>query len=159
VFHSSWRTFKTRFGPILRNLKRHRELISDEKLTIAINEGRDFRESVEEKLEALSKQMKELQLQEKEEGALKIQEQRIKRLQFVLNKFDIADCQRERDLEHAKHERRHHSSSGNWIFDNPLFKNWADLTITKNSTLYLNGIPGAGPLCIPCAELGCLNLY
>ncbi|KAF2190709.1 hypothetical protein K469DRAFT_733387 [Zopfia rhizophila CBS 207.26] len=142
VFYSSWKTFKTRFGPILSSLRRHRELISDEKLTIAISEVRDLRESVEDKLEALSKQMKELQLEEKEEGTLKLQEQRSRRLHFVLNKFDVADCQR--DLEHAKRERRYHSFSGNWIFDHPLFKEWADLTIAQNRTLYLNGIPGAG---------------
>jgi hypothetical protein len=144
VFHSSWKTFKTRFGPILSSLKRHRELISDEKLTIAISEVRDFREFVEEKLEALSKRMKELQLEEKDEGTLKLQEQRGRQLQFVLNKFEVADCQR--DLEHARRECRHHSSSGDWIFDHPLFNEWADLTTPRNSTLYLNGIPGAGSL-------------
>ncbi|RYP05095.1 hypothetical protein DL765_009940 [Monosporascus sp. GIB2] len=133
----------------LTYLKRHRELISDEKLTIAISEVRDFRsevqnsrKSLEEKLEALSKQMKEFQLEEKEERAQKLQEQRSRRLQFVLNKFDAADCQR--DLEHARHERRHHSSSGDWIFDHPLFKEWADLTSARNGTLYLNGSPGSG---------------
>jgi hypothetical protein len=113
-------------------------------LTIAISEVRDFRESVEEKLEALSKQMKELHLEENEGRILKLQEQRDRQLQFVLNKFEIADCQR--DLEHARDERRHHASSGDWIFNHPLFKEWADLTIPRNSTLYLNGIPGAGQL-------------
>jgi hypothetical protein len=144
VFHSSWKTFKTRFGPILGDLKRHRELISDEKLTISISESRDFREFAEEKLEALSKALKELRLEEDEQRILKLQEQRNRRLQFVLNKFDVADC--ERDLEHARRERRHHSSSGNWIFDHPLFKQWLDLTISRNNTLYLSGIPGAGSL-------------
>ncbi|KAF2968408.1 hypothetical protein GQX73_g5171 [Xylaria multiplex] len=149
LFHSSWKTFKTRFGPIVNSLKRHRELISDEKLTIAISEVRDFRsevqgsrKSLEEKLEALSKQMKQLQLTEKEEGTQKLQEQRSRRLQFVLNKFDAVDCQG--DLEHARRERRYHSSSGDWIFDHPLFKEWSDLTITRNSTLHLNGSPGSG---------------
>ncbi|KAH7117462.1 hypothetical protein EDB81DRAFT_244147 [Dactylonectria macrodidyma] len=101
VFHSSWKTFRTRYGPIISSLKRHRELISDEKLTIAISEVRDSREFVEENLEALSKQMKERQLEEKE-GTLKLQKQRSQRLQFVLNKFDVADCQR--DLEHAQEQ-------------------------------------------------------
>ncbi|KAI1196743.1 hypothetical protein F5X97DRAFT_202231 [Nemania serpens] len=149
VFYSSWKTFKTKFGPILNNLKRHRELISDEKLTIAISEVRDFRSEVqdtrkflEEKLEALSKQMKQLQLEEKEESTQKLQEQRSRRLQFVLNKFDVADYQR--DLEHARREHRRHINSGKWIPDHPQFKEWADLTITRNSTLYLNGIPGSG---------------
>ncbi|KAK5631888.1 hypothetical protein RRF57_007602 [Xylaria bambusicola] len=149
VFHSSWRTFKTRFGPILNSLKRHRELISDEKLTIAISEVRNFRsevqdshKSLEEKLETLSKQMKQLQLEEKEEETQKLQEQRSRRLQFVLNKFDVADCRR--DLEHIRRERRHHSSSGDWILDHPLFKEWTDLKISRNSTLYLNGSPGSG---------------
>jgi hypothetical protein len=146
VFHSSWKTFRTRFGPIIGSLKRHRELISDEKLTIAISEVRDFREVVEEKLEALSKQMKELQLEEKEERTLKLQDQHSRRLQFVLNKLDVADSQSDRDLEHARRERRHHISSGDWIFDHPLFKEWADLTTSRNSVLYLSGIPGAGPL-------------
>ncbi|KAI0536611.1 hypothetical protein GGR58DRAFT_381624 [Xylaria digitata] len=149
MFYSSWKTFKTGFGPILNSLKLHRELISDEKLTIAISEVRDFRSEVqdsckflEEKLEALLKPMKELQLAKREEETQKLQEQRSRRLQFVLNKFDAADCQR--DLEHARRERRHHRSSGDWILDNPLFKEWTDLTITGNSMLYLNGSPGSG---------------
>ena len=147
MFHSSWKTFRTRFAPILGSLKRHRELISDEKLTIAISEVQDFREFVEDKLEELSIQMRDLQLEEKEERTLKTQEHRSRRLQFVLNKFDVADCQGDRDLEHARRERHYHSSSGDWIFDHLLFKEWADLAIAGNSTLYLNGIPGAGPLC------------
>ncbi|RYP71616.1 hypothetical protein DL769_004656 [Monosporascus sp. CRB-8-3] len=162
VFHSSWKTFKTRFGPILGSLKRHRELISDEKLTIAISEIRDFRsevqdsrKSLEEKLEALSKQMKELQLEEKEEGTQKLQEQRSRRLQFVLNKFDATDCQKE--LEHARRQRRHHSSSGDWIFDHPLFKEWADITIARNSTLYLNGSPGSGKTILTSRVVGHLE--
>ncbi|KAH8684930.1 hypothetical protein BGZ61DRAFT_548682 [Ilyonectria robusta] len=142
VFHSAWKTFKTRFGPILSSLKRHRELISDEKLTIAIREVRDFREHVEEKLEALSRQMTELRLEEKEQETLKLQEQRGRRLQFVLNKFDVLDCHR--DLEHALWARRNHNSSGDWIFHHPLLKEWADLKISQSSTLYLSGIPGAG---------------
>lgn len=144
MFHSSWKTFKTRFGPILGDLKRHRELISDEKLTISISESRNFREIAEERLEALSKELKELRLEENEKRMLKLQEQRNRRLQFILNKFDVADC--EKDLEHARRERRHYGSSGNWIFDHPLFKQWADLTILRNNTLYLSGIPGAGSL-------------
>jgi hypothetical protein len=151
MFYSSWKTFKTRFGPILNSLKRHRELISDEKLTIAISEVRDFRseaqdsrKSLEEKLEALSKQMKELHLEEKEEETQKLQEKRSRQLQFVLNKFDAADCQR--DLDHARRERRLHGSSGDWVLDHPLLKEWSDLTIARNGTIYLNGSPGSGPL-------------
>src|SRR5262245_47031574 len=137
MFHSSWKTFKTRFGPIINNLKRHRNLISDEKLTIAVKEVRGLPESIEEKLETLSRQMKELRLEEKEEEIMKLHERRIHRLQFVLNKFDIADSHIDRELEHARRERRHHSASGKWIFDNPLFSEWADLKFTRNNTLYL----------------------
>ena len=142
MFYSSWKTFKTRFGPIIGSLRRYRELISVEKLTITISEVRDLREFVEENFETLAKRLEELYLED--EGTLRLQEQRGRKLQFVLNKFDVADCQK--DLEHARRERRHHNASGDWIFDHPLFKEWADLTIRRNSTLYLNGIPGAGPL-------------
>ncbi|KAI5461405.1 hypothetical protein BGZ63DRAFT_508560, partial [Mariannaea sp. PMI_226] len=142
VFHSAWKTFKTRFGPILSNLKRHREILSDEKLSIAISEVRDVGELLGEQLESRKKQMMKLQLDEKEQDTLKFQEQRSRRLQFVLNKFGIVDCQG--DLEHARYEHRHHGSSGDWLFDDPQFKEWADLTMTRNSTLCLHGIPGAG---------------
>ena len=109
-------------------------------------EVRDFRECVEEKLEALSKQMKELGLEEKEQETLKLHEQRNQQLLVVLNRLNVVDCQKDQDLESARCERRHHSSSGDWIFDHPVFSEWADLTIARNSTLYLSGIPGAGPL-------------
>ncbi|RTE70730.1 hypothetical protein BHE90_014874 [Fusarium euwallaceae] len=139
VFHSSWKLFRTRYGVILSNLKRHRELISDEKLTIAISEVQDSREFVEEKLEALSNQMKQLQLKEKTQATLELGAQRRQRLEFVLDKFDVAGRQRQRAL---REPYRHHS--GDWIFNHRLFKEWADLKIARNSTLYLNGIPGAG---------------
>lgn len=88
--------------------------------------------------------MEELQLEEQDKGTLKLQEQRARQQQFVLNKFGVADCQW--DLKQAQRERHHHNSSGDWIFNHPVFKKWADLTTPRSDTLYLNGIPGAGPL-------------
>lgn len=141
MFHVSWKGFRTRYGAILSSLKRHRELISDEKLTIAISKVGDSRESVEGKFEALSNQMKKLQLKEKELVTRELCEQRRQRLQFVLDKLGAAGRQRQHDLGESY---RHHS--GGWIFDHRLFKEWSDLKIVQNSTLYLNGIPGAGSL-------------
>jgi len=142
LFHPSWRTFQTKFGPILSGLKRHRQLISDEKLSVVISEVGEFRESIEGKLEALSVQMKRLQLHEKEQETLELQEQRRHRLEFILSKFNVADYQS--DLKRSRDERLYQSSSGAWIFGHRTFKEWADLKSPRHSVLFMSGIPGAG---------------
>lgn len=88
--------------------------------------------------------MEELRLEEKEQQTLKLQEQRNRQLQFVLNKFDAANYPR--NIQDPQCERRHQGSSGDWIFRDPQFNAWADLEVSRNNILYLSGIPGAGLL-------------
>ncbi|KAM6511299.1 hypothetical protein FALCPG4_016301 [Fusarium falciforme] len=61
-FDCAWNTFKTRCKPIIDSLKRHRTLLSDEKLTAAVvevQEGRretqDFRNMVEARFSNISR--------------------------------------------------------------------------------------------------------
>ena len=57
VLRSAWKTFETSFKPILDSLKRHRTLLSDEKLTAAIAEIQDIRQFNVTRFNELSQQL------------------------------------------------------------------------------------------------------
>lgn len=141
IFHSSWRTFSTRFGPTLNNLKRHRDLLSDEKLTAAIVGVQDFRQSIEDKLHELSRKVQDLHLDNDKSRTLQDQEQLERQRQFVLSKLNPPDYHY--DFERASKERQI-TPSGDWILNDTTYKKWTDTTNMEHRTLYLNGIPGAG---------------
>ncbi|KAF2993718.1 hypothetical protein E8E14_000319 [Neopestalotiopsis sp. 37M] len=139
VFHSSWKTFKTRFGPILSSMKRHRTLLSEEKLTAVHAEIQDFRGNIEDQIAAIAKRMKN---RDDEHAAHLAQKERVSRnekINAILNKIDPPDYMA--DQEYAIEQWRS-SDSGRWILENSRFQEW--LQPIPKSILYLNGIPGAG---------------
>ncbi|KAH6632698.1 hypothetical protein F5144DRAFT_574952 [Chaetomium tenue] len=141
AFHSSWKTFKTHFGPILTKLKRHRDLLSDEKITTLLTEVNDFRQSFEDKFDDLSRQVLKLHLDNHDEESLRHQEALDRKRQFVVSKLDPPDYAF--DLERAFNERGV-STSGDWLRTDPAFCQWTDLTAMDPRALFLNGIPGTG---------------
>ncbi|KAK3363959.1 hypothetical protein B0T25DRAFT_470206 [Lasiosphaeria hispida] len=141
LFHSSWRTFRTKFSGDLVRLKRHRDLLSDEKITATILDLQDFRESVEEKLNELSRKVQDLHLEDEERETLRRRQQLDHKRQFVLSKLDPPNYQS--DCEEAM-KQRHGSCSGDWISQDRTFQAWADPVENGHKTLYLSGIPGAG---------------
>ena len=141
LFHSSWRTFRTKFSGDLARLKRHRDLLSDEKITATILDVGDFRESVEEKLNELSRKLQDLHLEDEEREHLRRRQQLDHKRQFVLSKLDPPNYQY--DYGEAM-KQRHGSSSGDWILQDSTFQAWGDPVENGHKKLYLSGIPGAG---------------
>ncbi|KAM7203083.1 hypothetical protein V8F33_002431 [Rhypophila sp. PSN 637] len=141
AFHSSWRTFKTHFGGTVKDLKRYRDLISDEKITATILEVQELGQSMEERMDELSRKLEHLQVDVDQSSAMQHREQLDKKRQFVLSKLDPPTF--EDDFERASKERRG-TPSGSWILDNATFQDWADVTCSKHRTLYVNGSPGTG---------------
>ncbi|KAK3300618.1 uncharacterized protein B0H64DRAFT_315062, partial [Chaetomium fimeti] len=141
AFHSSWKTFKTQFGPILTKLKRHRDLLSDEKITALLTGASDLRQSFEDKFDELSRQMLKLHLDNSDEESVRNHEAIDRKRQFILSKLDPPDYSL--DLERASTERGD-PTSGEWLRADAVFCEWADLTTMDPRALYLNGIPGTG---------------
>ena len=92
MFKSSWRTFTTQFGPTINRLKRHRDLLSDEKMTAVALEVIDMRDSIESRIQELVEDVQKLHLDD-EDKALKQQESFHKRLKFVHSKLGVVDYQ------------------------------------------------------------------
>lgn len=63
-----------------------------------------------------------------------------KELSTILNKIDPPDF--ESDQVSAMDSC--HSGSGQWIFESPLFSNWAKSQRVPDTVLFIHGMPGAG---------------
>lgn len=146
-----WKTFETSFKPILDSLKRHRSLLSDEKLTAAIAEIQDIRKLTVARSDELSQQLhnrfQELlkQLYESQEGLRKKearQEQEALRQQRRIIEEKLGPPDYEADQRRALEQC--FSSSGDWILDDQNFLNWLHSRNPSNSILYMHGMPGAG---------------
>ncbi|KAK4165547.1 hypothetical protein QBC43DRAFT_315446 [Cladorrhinum sp. PSN259] len=145
VFHSAWKTFRSQFGDVLIKLKRHRDLLSDEKLTTAVLEVQKLGQSVgsvEDKLDHISRRLAALQLSADKDTVIRLKRDLDEKRKFVFSELDPPDY--ESDLDKAWKERQS-GSAGDWIFENETFKQWAQSTNNPEVlTLYLNGIPGTG---------------
>ncbi|RYP40562.1 hypothetical protein DL767_001562 [Monosporascus sp. MG133] len=141
VFHSAWKTFKTKFGPLLSNLKRHRDLISDEKLSIAISEVTDMRTSVEDKLDAMSRRIAEIKADEDQDKELRARNTNHRKRKHLLDILNPPNYRSDFDRACDRHET---SSSQEWIFGHALVESWLDLNQSSTKRIFLHGIPGAG---------------
>ncbi|RYP51599.1 hypothetical protein DL768_003106 [Monosporascus sp. mg162] len=162
ALRSAWKTFETSFKPILDSLKRHRTLLSDEKLTAAIAEIQDVRQlavtrfneqsaqsntrfdELSKKLhnifQELSKQLYENQEKTAERETREQQQALRQQRHFIANKLGPPDYEAD---QHRASEQRF-SGSGDWILTDPDFLSWLDPRNPSHSTLYLHGMPGAG---------------
>jgi hypothetical protein len=98
-------------------MKRHRDLLSDEKISAAIIEVQEFRHSVEDKLDQLSLQIQRLHIDD-EGQILGHREALDRKRQFILSKLEPPDT--ESDLERALKERTG-SKCGDWLESEAAF--------------------------------------
>jgi hypothetical protein len=141
VFHSSWRTFKSQFGPILSSFKRHQQLLAEEKLNALISEVQTLRQHAEEKFQSLENEVNARHSRDSERELAEIEETRHRQRRIVQRKLDAPDMLK--DHEHAS-QMRQTNSSGDWIILDPRFQEWSGLDTLLSKRFYLNGIPGAG---------------
>ncbi|KAF3226324.1 hypothetical protein TWF106_000819 [Orbilia oligospora] len=139
----AWPTFKTRFEPIIDSLKRHRDLLSDEKLTVILEELQDSH-TVVDKIPAMLQEINEKLNKLQQSGIIKkheLQERILKQRETVRTKLRSRNYQED---HRAALKKRSISSSGNWVFDSPKFEKWLNGNSVSDSILYINGIPGSG---------------
>ncbi|KAF3223024.1 hypothetical protein TWF679_004222 [Orbilia oligospora] len=139
----AWPTFKTRFEPIIDSLKRHRDLLSDEKLTVILEELQDSH-TVVDKIPAMLQEINEKLNKLQQSGIMKkheLQERILKQRETVRTKLRSRNYQED---HRAALKKRSISSSGNWVFDSPKFEKWLNGNLVSDSILYINGIPGSG---------------
>ncbi|KAF2684142.1 hypothetical protein K458DRAFT_279973, partial [Lentithecium fluviatile CBS 122367] len=177
VLRSAWKTFETSFKPILDSLKRHRALLSDEKLTAAIAEIQnthqlavtkfneqsaqsntrfdELSQQVHNTFQELSKRLYENQekLAQKEDK----EQQQAMHLQRCIIKDKIRPPDYEADQRLASEQR--FSVSGDWILKDPSFLNWLHSQNPSCGTLYVHGMPGAGKVHNAASKIPLLFFY
>ena len=150
---SAWKTFETSFRPIIDSLKRHRALLSDEKLTAAIAEIQGVHQLTEIKIKNLSDQI---------DARITDVSRQVHEAQKVLSGMEAT--QRQNELHHQRQiveeklgapdygnahfyaANKRFLDSGNWILDNQQFQKWFHSSTPADNILYIHGMPGAGML-------------
>lgn len=151
VFHSSWRTFKSQFGPILSSFKRHQQLLAEEKLTALMSEVQDLRQHAGEKFQCLENEINARYTRDSERELAELEETSYRQRSMVQRKLNAPNFLK--DHEHAS-QMRQTGGSGNWVLVNPKFQEWVELDTFSSKSFFLNGIPGAGE----CSSYQCITM-
>ncbi|RYP30902.1 hypothetical protein DL767_006034 [Monosporascus sp. MG133] len=125
LFHATWDTYKSRFGPLIDNIRGHGALIQTQATLSQIEAFQRDAELRDAKLRSIS------EMQES---------QRLSDLKTWLHATSCANEQkRYSDIQ------RDFPGTGRWLLDNQSIKEWMDpIYPTIPPLLWLNGIPGAG---------------
>jgi len=123
IFQETWPNYKIKFGPIIDNLKRHKQLV----------EGRITFTQLELVIENGQKALEELNTQRRSNE--NIQHRAVR---CWLHSADV-----QVDQESASSVRSTNEKAGEWLIQHHLFQAWQD-TNNKDPLLWLTGIPGAG---------------
>ncbi|KAI0105552.1 WD40 repeat-like protein [Nemania sp. FL0031] len=130
MFKSVWKTFNSKFGPILQSLKNRRNLLDSEKISAGLYELHDLRKNYAKLYDEW--------IQRNEEEAKDKHRARVTRIRDDLGPPDYGE-----DQEIAM-DGRHDDNSGKWIIADSIFEKWSNNDRARNDVLYVNGIPGAG---------------
>jgi hypothetical protein len=123
----TWKTLKTRFQPLVKNIERHRAILEKH---VDLNTYEKLHQEGAKVLVELKK------LQENEESRKRIE---------VLRSLQAANV--EDDQVNLALERDESLNSGRWFIDSDQFKVWSDLDLRdpiRKAVLWVAGIPGAG---------------
>ncbi|KAM0431361.1 hypothetical protein ACHAPT_005337 [Fusarium lateritium] len=145
-FDCAWNTFKTRCKPILDSLKRHRTLLSDEKLTAAVMEiqaGRrevqDFRDVARGRFDELSRQLEEEFDKRARKETDELDESLLQTKRSISSQLSPGSYEAD---QRSAFNQFFQSPSADWVFQDGKFKDW--LVWSDCRMLYLQGMPGAG---------------
>ncbi|OTA80302.1 hypothetical protein M434DRAFT_228741 [Hypoxylon sp. CO27-5] len=130
LFHSTWKTFDSKFQPIMQSLKKRRELLESEKGSATLYEIQKLRQDVSAMYAEQTERMTREDLEKHRDRATRINER------LLAPNYQL-------DQELAT-EDRHGSNSGTWIFEDGNFRAWSNSETIGHRVLYVNGIPGAG---------------
>ncbi|KAJ3548304.1 hypothetical protein NM208_g1070 [Fusarium decemcellulare] len=147
-FDYAWKTFRTRFKPILDSLKRHRELLSDEKLTATILEiqagrgdVRAIRQTIETRFDELSRKLERGLVETRERETRALQESLMHKRRLISAQLCPGNYAVD---QQAAFSQWSSSTSENWVLQDKRFKNWLQPGPNTDRVLYLHGMPGAG---------------
>lgn len=132
IFDSVWKTFRTKFSPVLGSLRRHRELLVQVKLTATYGAVETTRRALQETIEKSNEELKQI---------LNVIQHKRKQMLDKLGSQGSHD-----DMGHRRLPDQRYPTSGDWIMEERLFLQWLDPHDLSKDLLYLNGMPGAGKL-------------
>ena len=138
LWRSVWKDFQTRFKRLLEGLGRHRELIQSqanllhfqqyqmdrEKLLLQVQQYETDREIFIEDLEKREK----IEHEEK----------------YMAVRKWLSGAESSLDHEDACSAWHQYPGTGKWILKNEHIQNWREASSPRDSSLWINGIPGAG---------------
>lgn len=122
LFRSLWNTFNDKFGNILSDLDRHKELVDREASTTHIAEARAARQAAQ-KAEETTRAYRE--------------KQNLLQIKIWLGPVDY-------DAFLAKLRSPYSTITGLWFVQENGVQEWLDKTDNSKRLLWLTGIPGAG---------------
>ncbi|KAI0907154.1 WD40 repeat-like protein [Ustulina deusta] len=127
LFHSTWKTFDSKFGPILQSISKRRELLESEKGSATLYEIQKLREEVSH-----------MQAEQRRRTAQEDIEKHKRQVSYIHEKLEAPDYRIDQEMST---EDRHGNSLGMWIFEDPNFRSWSNNETTGHD---VNGVPGAG---------------
>lgn len=126
LFHATWKTFRTDFQAVLRNLQSHKRLLDSQGILVGVQEIQKIRDQIESERR---------QRQQDEEA-------RRRREVFIW----LAAADSAEDQETATEARSKYPMTGRWILQETLVAQWCDAHRQREPFLWINGKPGAGKL-------------
>jgi len=125
LFNATWKTFKTRFTPLIDGMAQHREWLERQANLSEIEESRKAQENVNKNFKTI------------------FEAEDYRRRVTVYNWFRAASV--EADQDHFSRIRAEYPETGRWLLALENFKNWFDTHFPSiPPLLWINGKPGAG---------------
>lgn len=126
LFHSTWKTFQTKFNQLLESIRDHVTLIERQASLIEIEANQEARK------------VQEAYFSKMEESGHKQQ------ILAIVEKVSPVPIEADQDKAAANWLKE--QSFGLWLLENIKMKAWLDVTNAEANLLWLKGIPGAGEL-------------
>ena len=134
IFLSLWKDFKSRFNSIVESLKKQRDFVDREAISIDIAESKESRNKAQEDIKQRQRRdMENLDHAEKNT--------RISHLQHSVAWLNVDETLQEAELERISSRR--HGTTCEWVKKEPRIKAWLK-DDAQHMLLWLNGKPGAG---------------
>lgn len=125
LFHATWKTYKSRFDPLIENIQGHSRLVHQQASLAQIEDFRRQRTTQDLQLQTL------LETQ---------QAQQLREIYLWLRPHNV-----ENDQHSYSEIRGEFPGTGQWILNKQCLKEWMDPQFpTIPPLLWMSGIPGAG---------------
>ncbi|KAF2658989.1 C2H2 domain-containing protein [Lophiostoma macrostomum CBS 122681] len=137
IFRALWNDFETRFGGILRSLRRHKELIESRANLIHY---RRYQEDIAELKHSLDHSRQQGEIADSKHS---LEEERNNKARAVKEWLATGSQSK---LDHEKHMevRQNYQTTGLWILKHEYIIDWMDADVPVTPLVWMNGIPGAG---------------